>query len=299
MINDFIRYIEAEKQYSKLTVRAYGDDIRQFLLYSGISEEEFTPNKVTHLDIRSWIMSLSEQGQSPRSINRRISSLKGLYRYLSQQGLTNNNPTLKIRSLKPAQRVVSVVGKDKMEQMSSSILEIGDEFDKERDDVIILLLYATGIRLSELIGIKIDDLSKDLSQIIIKGKGEKERIVVVATAIKDKIENYIKIRAEICLLSEKSLILSNKSRAISRTYVYKLVRERLGDLGLSGKRSPHVLRHTFATHLLNEGVGIETIKSLLGHSSLKSTQVYTHSSIGELIKSYKSSHPWAKDDNNK
>lgn len=294
MINKFLDYLSAERQYSKLTVRAYGDDIRQFLLYIDSSEELFNPEEVSHIQLRSWVMSLSDEGMSSGTINRKISSIKGLYRYLNKREITKNNPTLKIRSLKVSQRVVNTATKSQMQLLTSSIIATSDDYHTQRDEMILLLFYSTGMRLSELIGIEIGNISPEGSQIKIMGKGGKERIVMIPSILENKFKNFLKIRSKICSSSEKFLFLSDKHREISRTYIYRMVRRTLESLGLTGRCSPHVLRHTFATHLLNEGMGIETVKSLLGHSSLKSTQIYTHSSIAELIDNYQQTHPWAK-----
>ncbi|MDE7355610.1 MAG: tyrosine-type recombinase/integrase [Rikenellaceae bacterium] len=290
MIEDFLRYIESEKRYSKLTKKAYGDDLRQFLLYYGVEEGAFDPSQVSHTDIRSWIMSLTASGDKAATVNRKISSLKAFFRYMLRRGVVTKNPAAKIGAMRKPSRLPSFVEKSRMSRLVD-LLEPSDDFVTEKRSLIVLLFYGCGLRLAELIGIGIDDISLEESTIKITGKGNKQRIVPLVPMLLQRIANYIELRSKICKSDNKLLILSNKGEPVSRTEVYRTVRQVLTLMGVEGKRSPHVLRHTFATHLLSEGAGIETVKELLGHADLSTTQIYTHSTVDELIKAYRSAHP--------
>ncbi len=290
VIEDFLRYIESEKRYSKLTKKAYGDDLRQFLLYYGVEEGAFDPSQVSHTDIRSWIMSLTASGDKAATVNRKISSLKAFFRYMLRRGVVTKNPAAKIGAMRKPSRLPSFVEKSRMSRLVD-LLEPSDDFVTEKRSLIVLLFYGCGLRLAELIGIGIDDISLEESTIKITGKGNKQRIVPLVPMLLQRIANYIELRSKICKSDNKLLILSNKGEPVSRTEVYRTVRQVLTLMGVEGKRSPHVLRHTFATHLLSEGAGIETVKELLGHADLSTTQIYTHSTVDELIKAYRSAHP--------
>lgn len=290
VIEDFLRYIESEKRYSKLTKKAYGDDLRQFLLYYGVEEGAFDPSQVSHTDIRSWIMSLTASGDKATTVNRKISSLKAFFRYMLRRGVVTKNPAAKIGAMRKPSRLPSFVEKSRMSRLVD-LLEPSDDFVTEKRSLIVLLFYGCGLRLAELIGIGIDDISLEESTIKITGKGNKQRMVPLVPMLLQRIANYIELRSKICKSDNKLLILSNKGEPVSRTEVYRTVRQVLTLMGVEGKRSPHVLRHTFATHLLSEGAGIETVKELLGHADLSTTQIYTHSTVDELIKAYRSAHP--------
>lgn len=295
MLDKFLNYLEAEKQYSKLTILAYGNAIRQFLLYYGASEQGFNPQAVTHLDVRSWIMSLVEGGHKSSTVNQKVSALRSFFRYMLRRGVISSDPMSKIGSLKRPERVPTFVEKSRMLRFES-MLEPSADYVTERERLIVVLFYVTGIRLAELLGIKIDDISFEESEIKITGKGNKQRIVPLGATVLERLKNFIELRAKICLSGKNLLFLSDKGEATSRTEVYKLVRDVLTLMGVEGKKSPHVLRHTFATHLLNGGVGIETVKELLGHANLITTQCYTHSTIDDLLKSYRNAHPHANKD---
>lgn len=290
VIEDFLRYIESEKRYSKLTKKAYGDDLRQFLLYYGVDEGGFDPSQVTHADIRSWIMSLTASGDKATTVNRKISSLKAFFRYMLRRGVITKNPASKIGALRKPSRLPSFVEKSRMSRLVD-LLEPSDDFVTEKRSLIVLLFYGCGLRLAELVGICTGDISVEEAAIKVTGKGNKQRIVPLVPILLQRIANYMELRSKICKSDNKFLILSNKGEPVSRTEVYRTVRQVLTLMGVEGKRSPHVLRHTFATHLLSEGAGIETVKELLGHADLSTTQIYTHSTVDELIKAYRSAHP--------
>lgn len=291
IVNKFINYLLAEKQYSKLTVSAYKNDICQFLLYINKSVEEFELSVVTPIELRSYVMHLSSLKMKHTSINRKISSIKSLFRYGMRKKLINDDPTKKISLLKRERTLPSFIPNTIMTKSSINLLDITNDYLIERENLIVLLFYATGIRLAELIEIYDVDVLFDAMEIKVKGKGNKERIVPIIPIIEKKLQNYKKICDKIFGSQKKLLFLSKKGRKISRSEVYRVVNRKLTLMGVEGKKSPHVLRHTFATHLLNSGAGIETVKELLGHSSLSATQIYTHNNISTIIDKYKAAHP--------
>lgn len=294
IIDKFINYLLAEKQYSKLTVRAYHDDICQFLSYIGVSCEQFELTVVSSTELRSYVMHLSKLKLKHTSINRKISSLKSLFHYGMKIGVITKDPTVKISLLKKESLLPSFVPQSSMDANSTNLLELSDDFVTERESLITLFFYATGIRLAELIDIKICDISFHNMEIKVTGKGNKQRIIPIVSILEKKIRNYIKICEKTFGYENNLLFLSKKGGRISRSDVYRIVNCRLILMGVQGKKSPHVLRHSFATHLLNNGAGIETVKELLGHSNLSATQIYTHNNIGTILEKYKVAHPRAK-----
>lgn len=294
MLEEFLNFLRTEKQYSELTIRAYGDDIRQFLLYYGVQEADFRPEEVSHIEIRGWVMSMVGAKARATSVNRRLSSLRSFYKYLLRRGYMDTDPMAKVIMLKKSHRLPTFVEETKMKRLTALLLDVSDDFTAERDTLILLLLYATGIRLAELLGIKTTDIDPERGEIRVTGKGNKQRVVPVVEAVKEKIGNYLNLRKKVCDSSEKVLFLSEKGRPVSRTKVYRIVHRLLGEYGVQGKASPHVLRHTFATHMINGGADLMTIKELLGHASIGTTEIYTHNTIENIKKAYNQAHPRAK-----
>lgn len=284
------------------TVSNYRRDITQFLEFLEVSEDDFDPAAVTADDIREWIISLSERGLKPTSVNRMISSAGSFYRFLMKRGAITKNPFIKITHLKTPSGLPTYIPETRMEKIVDELTEGGaataeeSEFASMRDSLMVLFLYATGIRLAELIAIDRDDFLNNYTRLTVTGKGDKERIVPIIELLRRKILEYLALikRDNICKSGEKALFLTEKGERISRTEVYRTVRRRLAEMGVQGKRSPHVLRHTFATHLLNSGADIREIQELLGHTSLNATQVYTHNSITKLKEVYNDAHPRAR-----
>ena len=297
MIADFVRYLEAERRYSPLTVRNYRHDVEQFLAWLGVDDARFEPQRITTDDIREWILYRTETGRvSAASMNREISSLRALFRWLLRTGAVGRDVVHPIPSLRTSQRLPAFVPESRMNGIVSECECDNEDFVRERNSLIILLLYTCGLRLAELVGIDRDDFSADFSSLRIRGKGDKERIVPMLEFVREKILHYIGLieRQNICISSEKALFLTHKGKRISRTAVYRTVQEELDRAGVQGKKSPHVLRHTFATHLLNSGADMREIQELLGHASLQATQVYTHNSIAGLREIYAKAHPREK-----
>ena len=297
MLADFIRYLEAERRYSPLTVRNYRHDIELFLAWLGISDTDSDLRRVTTEDIREWIIFRNEEGRlSAASINREISSLRSLFRWLLRTGVVSRDVAAPVASLKTSRRLPAFVPESRMSGIVSDCEQDSDDFTRERNSLIVLLFYACGLRLAELVGIDRRDFSEDYTSLRIRGKGDKERIVPILEFVREKILHYIGVieRQNICISSEKALFLTHKGKRISRTEVYRTVRDELEKAGVQGKKSPHVLRHTFATHLLNGGADMREIQELLGHASLQATQVYTHNSIAKLREIYTKAHPREK-----
>ncbi len=304
MLDEFIRYIEREQRFSPLTVRNYRKDIERFIEWAGFSWEDFHPEAITRDRVREWIVWRTEQGHiTSASMNREVSTLRTLFRWLLSTGRTKCDIMKAIPSLRTKKRLPAFVPESRMGQILANEREedeasegSDDEFEEHRNSLIILLLYSLGLRLAELTGIDRDDLVDDCRLLKVRGKGDKERMVPVMEVTRKKIREYLTLieRQKICNSDEKALILTRKGKRISRSTVYRIVRQELTRGGVQGKKSPHVLRHTFATHLLNGGADMREIQELLGHASLKATEVYTHNSIARLKEIYNKAHPREK-----
>ena len=271
--------------------------MEQCLAGSGIPDTPSGLQAVTTDDIRAWILRRTEEdGIGAASMNREVSSPRSFFRWLLVQGVVTHNIVQSVTSLKTARRLPAFVPESRMNGIVNECGFDTDLFDRERDSLIILLFYTCGLRLAELIGIDRDDFSDDGSSLRIRGKGDKERLVPILEPVREKISHYLGLieRQNICKSSEKALFLTHKGKRISRTTVYRIVRAELDRGGVQGKKSPHVLRHTFATHLLNGGADMREIQELLGHASLQATQVYTHNSIARLREVYAKAHPREK-----
>ena len=297
MIADFVRYLEAERRYSPLTVRNYRHDVEQFLAWLGVDDAQFEPRRITTDDIREWILYRTETGRvSAATMNREVSSLRALFRWLLRTGAIDRDIIHPISSLRTSRRLPAFVPESRMSGIVSECEYDTEDFTRERNSLIILLLYACGLRLAELVGIDRDDFSADYASLRVRGKGDKQRMVPILEFVREKILSYLDLiaRQNICNSAEKALFLTHKGKRISRSVVYRMVRAELTRAGVQGKKSPHVLRHTFATHLLNAGADMREIQELLGHASLQATQVYTHNSIARLREVYAKAHPREK-----
>lgn len=292
MINAFLQYLQYEKNNSSHTVLSYHTDLLQLCNFLEIKPENFYPKHVTHNILQQWILSLMEQGNSARSISRKISSLKSFWRFLQLQGLDDKNPTKKI-VLPKTNKPLPAFYKDKeMDAALSDDSKVGG-FERVRDRLIIDLLYQTGLRVSELVGLKDSDIDFSSRQLKVIGKRNKERILPIGKKICDEMAAYVEIRnAEVDLEEDAFFVRKNGKKMYTRA-IYNIVHNNMSEVSTLHKQSPHVLRHTFATTLLNNGADINAVKDLLGHSSLAATQVYTHVSFSELNKIYKQAHPRA------
>ena len=298
MLDKFIRYLEAERRYSPLTVRNYRRDVEAFLTWLGVDDAAFDPRRITSEDIREWIVHRSEQGRlSAASINREVSSLRSFFRWLHRTGAVDRNVAKSVPSLRTSRRLPAFVPESRMSGIVSECRYDSEGFVTERNSLIVLMFYACGLRLAELVDIDRGDFSDDFTSLRVRGKGDKERLVPVLEFLREKILHYLTLieGQNICNSSEKALFLTHKGKRISRMTVYRVVRGELEQSGVQGKKSPHVLRHTFATHLLNGGADMREIQELLGHASLQATQVYTHNSIARLREVYAKAHPREKE----
>ncbi len=294
LISEFISYLEAERRYSPLTVRNYRRDIDRFFDWLDTDEERFDPQAVDIDQIREWIIHRSESGRlSGASLNREISSLRSLFRWLRKTGRLDKDIMQPILSMKTSHRLPTFVPESRMTKIVEERNPDCDDFSRERDSLMVLLFYTCGLRLAELIGINRDDFSEDYTSLRVRGKGGKERMTPIMDFVREKLLCYLDLinRQNICNCEEKALLLTSQGKRISRIRVYRTIKGVLTEAGVQGKKSPHVLRHTFATHLLNGGADIREIQELLGHSSLQATQVYTHNSIAHLKKIYAKAHP--------
>lgn len=292
MLAAFLKYLEIEKGYSSHTVRSYGDDLRSFMEYSGLNPESVNDfHSVSHRTIRAWLSSLVSQGISARSANRKLSSLRTFFRFLTRQGVVKVNPMGKVVSPKTSKRLPEFVPESDMSKLETPDL-FGDDFQGARNRLIMQMFYYTGMRLSELVTLTMQSVNLEGMQIKVLGKGSKERIIPIHPDLVPNIKEYLGFREEI-QPQTSSFFITEKGKPVYSKLVYRVVHHYLTLITPLQKRSPHVLRHSFATHLLNKGADLNAIKELLGHSSLLATQVYTHSTFEKLKKNYNQAHPRA------
>ena len=290
----FIDYIRYEKRYSHHTIIAYQTDLDQFYAFL---EARYGLNDILQVDhqvIRSWLVSLMDVRVGPRSINRKLSTLRSYYRFLMKEGILEENPLLKVISPKNPHKLPVFVEKAKMETLFHDV-DFGEGFQGMRDRLILELLYATGMRLSEMISLKDSHIDFSRSQIKVLGKRNKERIIPVAGQVIAFLNAYIDLRKKEfpALNNEAWLLVTDKGKKCYPKLIYSTVVRYLDVVTTLEKKSPHVLRHTFATHLLNEGADLNAVKELLGHANLSATQIYTHNTIEKLKKIYNQAHPRA------
>ncbi|HLN52070.1 MAG TPA: tyrosine-type recombinase/integrase [Lentimicrobium sp.] len=289
----FFDHLRYEKRYSSHTVQAYKCDLTQFENYLTEFYETENEEQVTYPMVRSWLASLIESGISPRSVNRKLSSIKTYFKYLLRLGILSSNPVRFSSSLKTTGKLPSFATKKEMER-ALTIESDNKSFSSQRSLIVIEIFYSTGIRLAELERLCINDIDFHSETIKVTGKRNKQRIIPVSGLMLDKLKAYLKMREEIVLPGVPELIINDKGEKANRHYFYMTVKNCLTLAGVTGKKSPHVLRHTFATLMLNEGADLNAIKEILGHSSLASTQVYTHTNIEKLKTIYKQAHSWAQ-----
>ncbi len=290
MIDKFVRYIQTEKRYSVHTVKAYERDLYQFLDYLTKNYEEMDLLSVDTAIIRSYIIEMKEAGVENRSINRKISTLRSFYKYNLREKRIDSTPMTGIKSLKQPKELAKFVPEQDIERLT---FVDATTFEAKRDELIFEILYQTGIRQSELRMLKDVDVDGDALTLKVRGKRNKERIIPIGKELYVMIEEYKGLREEQNFINDNTaLIVDDKGRDASPKFIYKVVHNILMDITTIEQKSPHVLRHSFATHLLNRGADIRAIQKLLGHSSLNSTQIYTHNTIDKLKEVYKMAHPY-------
>ena len=291
LIQNYLDYLLLEKRYSSHTVKAYRTDLKLFQSYL---KEIYTISidKTNHAMIRSWLVEELNNGNSARTVNRKITSLKSFFKYLVKEEVIKDNPTLKISSSKTSKKLPQFVGLDDMNKLLDK-LNFNNEYSGKRDKLIIEIFYSTGIRLSELINIKLKDVDTIKSQVKVLGKRNKERIIPLTKELKKSIDNYMDLRMNEKAIDRSYLLLTDSGKKLNPSIVYRKVNNLLKGVTTIDKKSPHILRHTFATHMLNNGADLNVIKELLGHASLSATEVYTHNSIGKLKQIFNNAHPRA------
>lgn len=287
----FQDYLLLEKNYSKLTALAYGNDLDFFKKFLKNNFDNIALEEVSYTLIRSWIVSMIDSNISNTSVNRKIASLKAFYKFLLKTKQIEINPLSKHKALKSPKKIQIPFSEDEINKVLNQI-QYKEGFEGVRDKLIIDLFYTTGIRRSELIELRIFNIDVSNGTIKVIGKRNKERIIPLLPIIQDQIKLYLIDRKALpTILQEDLFFLLQNGNKLNETFVYRLINDYFSNVSEKVKKSPHMLRHTFATHMLNHGADLNSIKELLGHSSLASTQVYTHSSLAELKNVYKNSHP--------
>lgn len=285
-------YLVKEKNYSPLTVRVYLDDINSFQEY--LKEQSINLEEVVYSNVRNWIVILVEQNLSTTSVNRKISALKSYYKFLLKVKQISVNPLLKHKSLKTAKKVQIPFSEKELQDVFSDN-DYSNDFEGIRNRFVIELFYTTGIRRAELINLKLNSVNEIQKTIRVIGKRNKERIIPMLDCTLNLLKHYKEQRNHLEVIKDKEmLILSKTGNKVSESFVYRLINDYFSAVSKKEKKSPHVLRHSFATHLLNNGADLNSVKELLGHASLSSTQIYTHSSLAELKKVYQQAHPRSK-----
>lgn len=289
-ITNFIHFLRFEKRYSPHTIAAYQRDLIQFKDFLATEYQLSDVAYVSHFHIRGWLAGIKEDKQDARTINRKISTLSSFYKFLRREGVVLKNPVRQLHSQRVPERLPSYLKEPEAEKMMEEV-DFAEGFKGFTDRLICELLYATGMRRAELLQLKEKDIEWSLKQIRILGKGNKERLVPVSPALLDTLRDYIHQKKQLEAYDSNYLLNMENGQPVYAMYVYRTVKNHMRDVTTLQKKSPHVLRHTFATHLLNNGANIQAIKDLLGHSSLAATQVYTHNNIEKLKQVHKQNHP--------
>ena len=291
----FIAYLSLEKNYSSHTVTAYKKDIQEFIAFTSKEHDVVAIDEVEYPIIRSWIINLVSSGISNRTINRKIASLKAYYKFIQKIGIVASNPLAKHKALKTKKKLEVPFSELEMDKILKQI-PFDNDFEGVRDKLLIELLYYTGMRRAELINLKLSDFNSAKTTIKVLGKRNKERVLPLVASILPLLSSYLAQRFSLEKIVDKDVLFLTKSGyKIYETLVYRVINKYLSMVSPKVKKSPHILRHTFATHLLNNGADLNAVKELLGHSSLASTQVYTHNSIAELKKVHAKAHPRNKE----
>lgn len=295
-VEEFLYVLESERRYSPHTVSGYRRDIYAFLEWCGVDADRFSPDTFKRYDLNDWAIYLFERrGLKATSVNRSLVSLRSLWKWMLRQGYAQQDIVSTVKQYKTPKRLPTYVPETRMSGIIDGLNDdiASDDGERLRDAVIMLLLYTCGLRLSELVEANVEDIASDFSSIRVCGKGNKIRIQPIVKSVGDVLKKYFSQNSSqnICIGQKKALILSKKGERINRRAVQRIVDRKLKCYGIQGKTSPHVLRHTFATHLLNSGADLREIQELLGHSALRTTQVYTHTNIESLKEVYKLAHP--------
>ena len=293
MVDSFLKYISYEKRYSQHTVNSYHQDLLQFSDFLDTKFNTHPLEGASQLMVRSWVLSLMDEGLSPKSVNRKIASLRSYFKFLLKREEISQDPTARVKLLKTQKQLPNFAEENELVDLLDR-LEFDSSFDGARDRLILELLYGTGIRLSELIGLKESDVNPIERTIKVLGKRNKERIIPISNSLSEVVEDYKNHKKSLFSGDQNGhLIVNSNGEKAYPMMIYRIVKRYLNNLSSIDKRSPHVLRHTFATHLLNKGADLNAVKDLLGHSSLAATQVYTHNSLDKLKSVFDQAHPKA------
>jgi len=293
-LTTFLQYIEFEKRFSVHTITAYRTDLGQFTDFLATTYDMTSAKEVRHTHIRSWMVQLMQGGMTSRSVNRKLSALKTYFLFLKRRGHIKLNPMLKVAAPKSGKRLPVFIQQEHLTLLFNEV-DFGEGYEGSRNRTIMELLYATGMRRSELIGLAIKNISFEQGHVKVFGKGQKERLIPMSKHLDRVMKDYLTIRDQhFPAGAEQPLFLTGKGKKLYPKFVYNLVRKCLSSVTTVEQKSPHVLRHSFATHLSNNGADLNAIKELLGHANLAATQIYTHNSIDKLKKVYEQAHPKAK-----
>ncbi len=289
----FLNWLRFEKRYSLHTIRSYHNDLNQFLSFLNIRKQDADGTSADFKDIRSWIISLMDNNITPRSVNRKITALRSYYKYLMREQVIQCNPMDKVFPPKSGKRLPGFVEEEKMDILLDHV-DFGQDFKGVRNRLLIDVLYITGMRLSELINLTHQSVRLDDQSIKVLGKRKKERIIPFNTAYVKIFRDYIDLKRKTFPdLDHDFFFVTDKGQPLYEKFVYRIVNKYLRFVTTMEKRSPHIIRHTFATHMLNRGADLNAIKEILGHANLSATQVYTHTTFEKLKTIYKQAHPRA------
>lgn len=294
LTEDFVAFIRVEKKYSEHTCISYSNDLAQFAAFCQREMETTALKDIRHTHVRSWIVLMMGENVTSESVNRKISALRSFYKWALKRGHITKNPMLKIVAPKKSKRLPVIVqdaniGKLLEHTIGPEVAE--DPYTLLRDDFIIELLYSTGIRRGELVGLSLSDINMSRKEIRVVGKGNKVRSIPVTDSLMESVNRYLDARSRIQITDHEALLLTDKGKRIYPRLVHSIVSRKLSGVTSLSKKSPHVLRHSFATHMLDRGADLNAIKELLGHANLAATQVYTHNSISKLREAYSKAHP--------
>lgn len=290
-IERFISYLQYEKRLSAHTITGYHKDLAQFSEF--LQKNELQLTEVKHIHVRTWMMELMDAGFEPKSVNRKISALRTYFKFLQRESLLAQNPMMQVQSPKVPKRLPVVVEEQKLNALLDSADFFDEGFTGLRDRVVLEILYGTGVRVAELTGLKNSDIQLYDQQVRVLGKRNKERLIPINKPLMDLLKVYLNQKKAEGYIQTEALIITDKGLPMVPRQVYTIVNKALSAISTQDKKSPHILRHTFATSLLNRGADLNAIKELLGHANLSATQVYTHNSVERLKSIYKQAHPKA------
>jgi integrase/recombinase XerC len=293
-IQSFIDHLKFEKRYSVHTIRSYHDDLVQFFDYLETQFGNYKIKEISQSFVRSWLASLKDDDNTARTINRKISTLKSFFKYQLKTGKIESTPMFNIRAPKISKRLPVFIKEKDLSDLTKTLTARTEDWDSLNTKMLITIFYSTGMRLSELLNMKERQVDFSRKQIKILGKGNKERIIPAGEELLTTVKEYMQEKRKVFEKADDVLLVSSRGKKLYPKYAYNLVRNVLSqEIRTLDKKSPHVLRHTFATHLMNNGANLDAVKELLGHASLASTQVYTHNTIEKLKNVYKKAHPKA------